>query len=200
MNEVLERAMRSLPSQGRGGSWVSRRDRALLVLHGSAGLSYADMCDLTVADVTVIDTTARITTGNRTVRLTSDTDDVLCGPCALARWLRTLEMTLVYPDQRVPTAVITRSAPLAAQSPHVCEGTTRSSLALQQQTLLPQIDQWGLVTPAQPRRRPLPGAAPRKLPKQQRAQPDGHTHTRAQYLEAHTQRLLHNDQSATNTA
>jgi len=140
---LLELALRSLPSQGRRGSWVSRRDRALLILHGSAGLSAAEITDLTAGDVLVGDGTAIITTRHRTVTLTADPDDVLCGPSALARWLRTLEMTVVYPDQRIPTAVITRSPPLAAGSPHACETTTRSGPALHQQTLLPAIDRWG---------------------------------------------------------
>ena len=48
---LLELALRSLPSQGRRGSWVSRRDRALLILHGSAGLSAAEITDLTAGDV-----------------------------------------------------------------------------------------------------------------------------------------------------
>ena len=145
MHELLEHAMRSLPSQGRGSGWVSRRNRALLVLTELAGLSGADITKLTAGDVTVIDGTAIISTARGPVTVDSVEDNVLCGPCALVRWLRTLEMAAIYPDQRVPTAVITRGAPLASDSPHACRGGNPVNPRIRHAPLLPVIDQWGLV-------------------------------------------------------
>jgi len=199
MNQQLQQALRALPSQGRGSNWVSRRDRALLVLHGAARLSCQNITELTAVDVTIADGTATITTKHRTITLTSDADDVLCAPCTLARWLRTLEMTVVYPDQRVPTAVISRGAPLAAQSPHACDGTIRCSPALQHHVLLPDIDQWGLIPPpATARHHPLPGAAAQQLPHQRTGQPD--RQTRAQQLESRARWLLNHHEAAANGA
>jgi len=147
MHELLEHAMRGLPSQGRGSGWVSRRNRALLVLTELAGLSGADITTLTAGDVTVIDGAAIISTARGPITVDSVEDNVLCGPCALVRWLRTLEMAAIYPDQRVPTAVITRGAPLAADSPHACRGGNPVNPRIRHAPLLPVIDQWDWYPP-----------------------------------------------------
>jgi hypothetical protein len=67
--------LRFVPSRG----WVGRRDRALLVLSRVAGLSYPDIVDLTTADVTISDGTARIRGRAATITLRSTDDTMLCG-------------------------------------------------------------------------------------------------------------------------
>ena len=105
---VVDDVLRGVPSHG----WVGRWDRALLVLSGVAGLSHPDIADLTTADVTISDGTARIRTRSATITVRSTDDTMLCGSCALARWLHVLDMTVIYPDGCVPAAVLARSAPL----------------------------------------------------------------------------------------
>lgn len=120
---AVEAALRSLPSHGWTSGWTGRRDRALLVLSQLAGLSYDNIAELTVADVTVTDGVATIRTPGGTTTLRMVEDDLICGPCALARWLHALDMTVLYPSGRVIAAVIARAAPLTADSPHLCQGT-----------------------------------------------------------------------------
>lgn len=133
--------MRSLPSHGWTSGWTGRRDRALLVLSQMAGLSYDNIAELTVANVSISDGVASIKTpgGLTTLRMTED--DLICGPCALARWLRALDMTALYPTGRVIAAVIARAAPLTSDSPHLCQGTVTVTEATRSMTLLNALTQ-----------------------------------------------------------
>jgi len=145
MNAQPEPALPAHTSRGRREGWLSRRDRALLVLTDIAGLSSPQITALTTANITVQDGAATITTSNVTITLHATEENVLCGPCALARWLHALELATRYPDQRVATAVITRGPRLATDSPHACEGITRITPTTHPQPLLPAIDPWGLI-------------------------------------------------------
>jgi hypothetical protein len=140
---TVDDVLRGVPSQG----WVGRRDRALLVLSRVAGLSSADIADLTAADVTISQGAASIRTRTATLTVRSTDDTTLCGPCALARWLHVLNMTVIYPDGRVTAAVIARSAPLAGDAPHACQTTTDTDTSPDVQPLafLPAVDQWGIL-------------------------------------------------------
>jgi hypothetical protein len=138
--------LRVIPSQG----WVGRRDRALVVLSHCAGLPYESIAELTVGDVTVRDGVAVITTPGGRTTLRQDDDVLVCGPCALARWLHALDMTTVYGSSRVSTAVIARAAPLHSQSPHLCQGTVSVTESSRRMTLLPSIDQYGPLTDSHP--------------------------------------------------
>ena len=140
----VETVLRRLPSQG----WIGRRDRALLVLSHMAGLSFEAMADLVVGNVTVRDGVATIKTLGGTTTLRINDDDMICGPCALARWLHALDMSVVYPSGRVSVAVIARSAPLTSHSPHLCQGTVTVTDSTRQLPLLPVVDQYGPLTDA----------------------------------------------------
>ena len=133
--------MRTLPSHGWTSGWTGRRDRALLVLSQMAGLSYDNIAELTVANVAISDGVATIKTpgGRTTLRMTED--DLICGPCALARWLRALDMTALYPTGRVIAAVIARAVPLTSDSPHLCQGTVTVTEATRSMTLLNALTQ-----------------------------------------------------------
>src|SRR5664279_5388059 len=117
-----QEALRALPSAG----WVGRRDRAVLVLSKMAGMSDEDIAVLTAGDVVIADGAATITAATGTITLPASDDSMICGPCALARWLHLLDMTVIYPDRYVIDAVIARAAPLSADSPHLCPAPTRS--------------------------------------------------------------------------
>jgi hypothetical protein len=155
-----QEALRALPSAG----WVGRRDRAVLVLSQVAGLSDEHIAGLTAGDVVIADGAATITAPTGIITLPASGDTLICGPCALARWLRVLDMTVIYPDRYVIDSVIARAAALSANSPHLCRGTYAVTDATRQMTLLPPIDRWGLISaiPAQRGHRDgRPGDRPR---------------------------------------
>jgi len=142
--------MRLLPSHGWTAGWTGRRDRAHLVLSAMAGLPDSAISSLTVGDITVFQGRASIRTSSGTTVLESNDDDLICAPCALARWLRALDMTVLYPSGRVIAAVIARSAPLTANSPHLCQGTLTLNPATRALQVLPpdSADQPRPVRPA----------------------------------------------------
>ena len=135
-----EDRMRQLPSHGWTSGWTGRRDRAMLVLTAMAALDDVTIAGLTVGDIAVADGVATIRTASGTKILGSNDDDLICAPCALARWLRALEMTVLYPSGRVLAAVIARSAPLTADSPHLCQGTLTLTPEARSLPVLPPSD------------------------------------------------------------
>jgi hypothetical protein len=143
----VDAALRDLPSHGWTAGWTGRRDRALLVLSHLAGLSYDNIATLMVGDVTISEGIATIRTPGGTTTLRRADDGLLCGPCALARWLHALDMTMLYPNGSVIAAVIARAVPLTADSPHLCQGTVTVTELTQRLTLMAASDQWGLCGP-----------------------------------------------------
>jgi hypothetical protein len=104
--EQVEQVLRTLPSHGWAAGWIGRRDRALLVLSQFAGLSYVQIAALAAGDLSISDGVAIVrTAGGKTILRRAD-DDLLCGPCALARWVHALDLTVVYPDGRVIAALM----------------------------------------------------------------------------------------------
>jgi len=143
--DQIDDALRALPSNGWSSCWTGRRDRALLVLSQMARLSFQAIAELTVADVSIADGVAIIRTPGGATTLRSTPDGRICGPCALARWLHALDLTAIYPNPNVVTAVIARAAPLTANSPHLCQGRPEVGESIQSLPVLPSIDQWGPV-------------------------------------------------------
>ena len=141
--DLVHEVLRSIPSHGWPDGWMGRRDRALLVLSECAGLTYEQIAALAAGDVSIADGVAVIRTVGGTTRLLRTDDDLLCGPCALARWVHALDSTVVYPDGRVIAAVIARAVPLTARSPHLCQGAIAVTDATKRVALLPPIDRWG---------------------------------------------------------
>ena len=141
--EQVQDALRSIPSHGWPDGWLGRRDRALLVLSELAGLDYEQIAALTAGDLTISDGVALIRTTGGTTKLTRNDDDLLCGPCALARWVHALDLTVVYPDGRVIAAVIARAVPLTSNSPHLCQSNNAITEVTRRVALLPPIDRWG---------------------------------------------------------
>lgn len=139
----VEAALRVLPSYGWTSGWTGRRDRALLVLSQMAGLSQDSIAELTVGDISIADGVATIHSPGGTTILRKVEDDLICGPCALARWVRALDLTAVYPNGRVAAAIIARAAPLTADSPHLCQGTISVTDVTRRMAVLPTTDQWG---------------------------------------------------------
>ncbi len=138
----VEAALRRLPSHGWINGWFGRRDRALLVIAG-AGVAYRRIAALTAGDITVTDGVATINTTRPVITLHPDEDPVLCGPCALVRWLRALHLALTSPATRTLAGVIDRAPAVDGASPHLCRSRRPIAQGIGNVPLLPPIDPRG---------------------------------------------------------
>ena len=157
-------ALRMLPSHGWTAGWIGRRDRALIVLSRVVELPYQQIARLTAGDITFAEGQAIIAGPGGDTTVASRSDGQLCPPCALARWLHALDLTVVYADTNVIASVIGRAAPLTARSPHVCENPQPISAATREVPALPAIDRWGVLAPQPLSTRPHPLSHGRRRP------------------------------------
>jgi hypothetical protein len=138
-------ALRRLPSHGWTGGWFGRRDRALLVL-AHAGVPYRGIATLTVGDITLTDTIATISAPIGPVTLHPDQDPVLCGPCALVRWLRGLHLGITKPSTRSLAWAIDHAPAVQELSPHLCRSRRPLPTGIAGMPLLPPIDPRGYLS------------------------------------------------------
>ena len=146
MTEQVAAALRGLPSHGWTQGMFGRRDRCLLVLSQLAGVPYTHLATLTTSTVEITDGTATITSpvGTWSIR-PADDSPLLCGSCAITRWLRVLDVVMTKPSNRVLAKQIADADPVTDQSPHLCRSTRPLSSLTLGVPLLPPIDQWGYV-------------------------------------------------------
>ena len=148
---AVHAALRGLPSHGWTQGMFGRRDRALLVLSQLAGVPYTHLARLTARDVTVHDGMCTIVSPAGTWSLRPADDGLLCGPCAVTRWLRVLDLAVTRPSPRVLARAVKAAPPVTDHSPHQCRSTRSPAEATRSAPLLPPIDQWGyLPFPLQP--------------------------------------------------
>jgi len=123
-----------------------------LVLSQLAALSYTRIATLTAGHVTVHDGTAAISTPAGTATLLRAADDpMLCGGCAVSRWLRVLDLAVTGPSPWVLARAVQAAQPVTDRSPHPCRSTRSPTEATRSAPLLPPIDQCGyLPFPLQP--------------------------------------------------
>lgn len=147
----MDALLRELPSHGWTSGWIGRRDRALLVLSRRAEMPATAIADLTVGDIDVRAGEATIRhTGADPVVLRRTDDCLLCGPCALSRWLHALDLAGSCGDGRVVASVIGRAAPLSAHSPHVCESETLPVRTSDDGPVFPLDDRWAIAPAIRP--------------------------------------------------
>lgn len=149
--ETVRPALLALPSHGWTQGMFGRRDRCLLALSQLAGVPYQQLANLTVRAITVADGGASVASAANTWTLTGHDNPLLCGPCAITRWLRALDVEMTTPSTRVLAKRIGKAKPVTARSPHLCRSTRRLSPATLDAPLITPIDQWGYV-PFPPRR------------------------------------------------
>ena len=142
---AVDAALRELPSHGWTRGMFGRRDRCLLVLSQLAGVPYRHLATLTAGDVTMVDGTAMITARAVTWTLRPADDGLLCGPCAVTRWLRILDLVVTRPSSRDIAEALKKARPWSSGSPHLCRSTRGLDDATLGAPLLPPIDQWGYV-------------------------------------------------------
>ena len=141
----MEAALRGLPSHGWTAGMFGRRDRCLLVLSQLAGAPYRHLARLTAADITVAvgAATIRLTAGEWTVG--SDDDVVLCGPCAVVRWLKILDLAVTKPSTKTIARALKLAGVIDHRAPHVCRAGPILDDTTKSVRLLPPIDQWGAL-------------------------------------------------------
>ena len=188
--EQVEAALRILPSHGWTAGWVGRRDRALLVLSQLAGLSFGQIAALTAGELSVADGMATVRTEGGKTTLRKVDDDLLCGPCALARWVHALDLTVVYPDGRVIAALIARAVPVTSESPHLCQSNNSITEPTRRVALLPPIDQWGHPTRIVIAPNPLARSTAGRVANRPITPPRAENNGRAQALEQRVEQLL----------
>jgi hypothetical protein len=148
---AVQAALRALPSHGWTQGIFGRRDRCLLVLSQLAGVPYKHLAGLTAGDVTHVDGIATITGVVGTWTVTPDDDPVVCGCCAVTRWLRVVDLAVTKINTGIVAAAVGKAEAVTGESPHLCRSRRELDAATTVVPLFPPIDQWGaLPFPSQP--------------------------------------------------
>src|SRR5664279_1932344 len=143
--EATEAALRGLPSHGWTQGMFGRRNRALLVLSQLAGVPYQHLATLTAGDISIADDVATIRSPMGEWTLRPADEAVLCGPCAVVRWLKILDLAVTKPSTKTMARALKRAAAVDHRSPHVCLAGPVLGEATQDVPQLPPIDQWGAL-------------------------------------------------------
>ena len=69
----------------------------------------------------------------------------MCGPCAVVRWLRALNLVITRPGKRDLARALKKAKAVTGGSPHLCRSTRRIDPATMVAPLLAPIDQWGYI-------------------------------------------------------
>ena len=120
-----------------------RRDRCLLVMSQIAGVPLKHLAALTVGDIAGIDGTATITGAMGTWTAAPIDDPITCGPCAIARWLRVVDLAVTKINTAVVAVAIDKADAVTSRSPHLCRSTEKRVDATAPVPVFPPIDQWG---------------------------------------------------------
>jgi hypothetical protein len=123
-------ALRFLPSPGWTNGMFGRRDRCLLVLSQLAGIPYRHLTSLTAGDLThTQDGTVTFTTGGggRWTVLSCD-DAVVCGPCAVIRWLEVLNTTVTKISTTAVAYLVGNADAVTTDSPHPCRAALTQNI------------------------------------------------------------------------
>ena len=136
-------ALRMLPSRGWTGGLFGRRDRCLLVLSQFAQIPHRHLAGLVPGDITVADgvATVRLAGAVRTVEAVDD--PVLCGPCAIVRWLQTHEVIVVKIATRAVCDHLRKAKTLTSTTPHACRRPLMIDDRSSGNPLLAPVTQWG---------------------------------------------------------
>ena len=143
--DAVEAALRGLPSHGWTQGMFGRRDRCLLVLSQLAGVPYSHLAALTAGDVYIADGVATIRSPAGEWTLRPADDGLLCGPCAVVRWLKILDLAVTKPSTKTIARALKKASAVDQRSPHVCQSGPVLGDTTKTMPLLPPIDQWGAL-------------------------------------------------------
>ena len=109
-----------------------------------ARIPHRHLARLTAGDISIGGGVATIAFTGRTWTVEAVDDPVLCGPCAIARWLHTHHVIVT----RIATRAVAEhlddeTQTVTGGSPHVCVGTVKASGGAAGSPLLATSNQWG---------------------------------------------------------
>jgi hypothetical protein len=142
---AVESALRFLPSHGWTNGMFGRRDRCLLVLSQLAGVPYRHLAALTVGDITLAGGVATISTAAGSWSMPPAVDPVTCGPCAVARWLRVLNLAATKYVTGAIAKALDEAEAVTSESPHLCRSTRSLDPKTPPVPVLAPINQWGAL-------------------------------------------------------
>jgi hypothetical protein len=141
----VQAALRGLPSHGWTQGMFGRRDRCLLVLSQLAGVPYQHLATLTAGDISIAVGVATIRSAAGEWTIDPAEDVVLCGSCAVVRWLKILDLAVTKPSTKTIARALKKAAAVDHRSPHACETAPVLGETTRTVPLLPPIDQWGAL-------------------------------------------------------
>src|SRR6478672_9098620 len=128
---------------GNSGGLFGRRDRCLLVLSQLAQIPHRHLAGLVAGDITVADGVATVRLADEIRTVEAVDDPVLCGPCAIARWLQTHDVIVVKIATRAVCDHLRKAKTLTSTTPHAC----RRPLMIDDRSAGPPlrapVTQWG---------------------------------------------------------
>jgi hypothetical protein len=142
---AVDAALRALPSHGWTHGMFGRRDRCLLVLSQLAGVPYRDLATATAGDVTLVVCTVTIRSPAGEWTLRPADDGLVCGVCAVVRWLEVLEVAATKVATAEVAGLLKGAPEVTGRSPHVCRTFPELSASTRGTPLLSPIDQWGAL-------------------------------------------------------
>ncbi len=143
VRERVDAALRMLPSRGWTGGLFGQRDRCLLVLSQLAQIPHKHLAGLVAGDLTVTAGVATISVADRTRTVDAADDPVLCGPCAIARWLQTHDVIVTKIATPAVSRHLRKLESLTNASPHVCREQLTLADRSADHPLLAPVTQWG---------------------------------------------------------
>ena len=145
MTEKVTAALRDMSSRA-GRRACLAAGTVALVLSQLAGVPYQHLA-LTAGDITAVDGTATIRSAAGTWTLFPRSDAVLCGPCAITRWLRVVDLAITKITTQVIADAIDEAEKVTGESPHLCQSIKKLDEATGAVPVFPPIDQWGAAVP-----------------------------------------------------
>jgi hypothetical protein len=145
MSDPVAAALRGLPSHGWTQGMFGRRDRCLLVLSQVAGVPYQVLATVTIGDIEIANGAATVATRTDAWTVVADPDAVLCGPCAVARWLRVVDLAVTKITTGTVAAAVDKADPVIPGSPHLCRSTKTIGEASLVVPVFSSINQWGAL-------------------------------------------------------
>jgi hypothetical protein len=139
----VDAALRLRPNWGWTAGLFGRRDRCLLVLSQLARIPHRHLADLAAGAITLTDGVVTISVAGRTETIKAVDDPVVCGPCAVARWLRTHQVIVTRIATRAVATHLDKVKAPTSSSPHACRRPFTLADRAVDVPLLATANQWG---------------------------------------------------------
>ena len=108
-----------------------------------AGVPYRHLAALTAGDISIADGVATIRSPAGEWTAGQADEAVLCGPCAIVRWLKILDLAVTHLSTRTIAEALKKTSQVDHHTPHVCHTRPVLNERTTAVPLLPPIDQWG---------------------------------------------------------